>query len=751
MDDASAPDKPAFQTSLKLTPEQLQKLLDFVRTQLDTCCKEMGRGKDGRTEPGSWLDRRRLNQLWYEGDLSWRGNDDTQQGTVYLGGVFADSNFTRGDGKRYVRHMAAKVTDDLIGTSPFFAAMKTPMGQEKPELIKAIEEIAQEGVENSNVPDTMREAVELALVRNEAVVKVRNVFEATGFTGPAKVLVGPDGQPVRSPQKALYIFENDDMVAVPGDQSGLMALAKDASFTCSQEQKSQFTYQQFDSLPQVSVRRKGLDARVLDPRDFITNLKGGDIHENQICAHYYDELPGVLKAVYGQFDVSNAYYCAPESGEKAPIASQGEQATIGTAQEWVPISETYVRFDADEDGLEEEILLIVNRDRFDAPLFYDYLANHMKKRPFEVVHGLRKVPARWYGVGIYTDKFDQLIFVDKTFNRINLKNSKTCTVTAVRRNAIEEWSDQKLPIVLGGDEVLTLNDKWNSKEDGDWLEQKRLIEVSEEETSLMRDGIQSMDLEFGLISAADASASGLNNSKTATGIASIERSGDTLVKAVERIHQTGITNILEQCVDITLENLDPSTISLTKDAEALTLNRDEIRDLPRDVTLLLTRARSTELTQTNQQAIQTSQQYFALLAQDPRQAKAVRPLYVSILTSLEVESADEMLPEVTDDEIKAFAQAQQQKNQPPKEVATIALKDIGPLAPDERAQALKLLGITASTPEQVAQAQAQTVRVEAAKRLQPAPQSSGNQPPPPTPPAVAAPAAPDEPENQAAA
>lgn len=710
-DQPDEPETPAPTTSLVLTDVQLRRLVDYARTRLDSVCKEMGRGKDGLTEAGSWLDKRRLNQLWYEGDLAWRA------GETYLGGVFDDSNFTRGDGKRYVNHLAAKVADDMLGTEPFFASLRKDRSTTNPAVLKAVEEVAQEGVDDSNLPDTLREAVTLALVRNEAVVKLRNVFEATGYMGPAEVLVDANGAPVLTPEKQLYIFRNDDLLPIP-DQPGVVALTKDASFMVAEQDAQAFQYAQFDNLPQTQVKRDGLDGRVIDPRDFICPLKVDSIHEADIVAHFYDETPTVLSQLYGQTAIGLGYYSQTESGTKSAIASQGEQRGTSMDEQWVPVGEVYVRYDANEDGQEEDILLVLDRS-CDKALFCDYLNNHMKKRPFEVLHGLRKVPGRWYGVGVYTDKFDQLIFVDKTFNRINLKNSKSCTVTAVRRDAVQEWSASRgAPIRLGGDEVLTLDSKWGD-EKGEFIRQVRLIEISTEEESLMQTMLQAMDQEFGYISAADASATGLNQSKTATGIASIERSGNNIVKAVERIHARGIENVLEQAVDIILENVDPTRIALTNESAVLTLSRDEIRDLPRDVKLLLTRSRSSETLQTNQQAIVISNQYFDVLEANPRRAKSLRPIYISSLKALDVDDADERLPEVTDEMITAWQAQQQSKSEPPKESVSIALKDLGPLTPEERAQALGQFNIKASPPQAVQQALTEdTLRVASAKRLQ---------------------------------
>jgi hypothetical protein len=388
--------------------------------------------------------------------------------------------------------------------------------------------------------------------------------------------------------------------------------------------------------------------------------------------------------------------------------SQGEQATGSLSQQWVSAAECYVRFDADGDGKEEEIFIVIDKETGKA-LFYDYLHNHMKKRPFEVLHGLRKVPSRWYGVGVYTDKFDQLVFVDKTFNRINLKCSKTATATAARRDAIEEWSDMKLPIEIGGDEILTLNSKW-AGEEGDWLQQKRLIEVTEDEVELMSTMLQAMDQEFGYISAADASASGLNSSETATGVASIERSANNIVKAVERVAITGIKAVLEQCVAIMLENMDAKRLAMGKNAELVTLSRDEIRDMPRDVRLLLTRSRSTELLSTNAQATQKANEYFDILDAAPRRAKAMRNMYLAVLKALEAPDADDILPEVTDEMIAAHQAAQQ----PPEEKPKISIP-YDELLPSEKGQVLQAMGIRPGTQQEAQMIAAQSAAAEAAK------------------------------------
>jgi hypothetical protein len=71
----------------------------------------------------------------------------------------------------------------------------------------------------------------------------------------------------------------------------------------------------------------------------------------------------------------------------------------------------------------------------------------------------------------------------------------------------------------------------------------------------------------------------------------------------------------------------------------------------------------------------------------------MRTMYLSQLKALEVQDADDILPEVTDEMVSAFDQAQQPAQQPekaPRDSISIPYKE---LLPSERAQALQRIGI----------------------------------------------------------
>jgi hypothetical protein len=112
-------------------------------------------------------------------------------------------------------------------------------------------------------------------------------------------------------------------------------------------------------------------------------------------------------------------------------------------------------------------------------------------------------------------------------------------------------------------------------------------------------------------------------------------------------------------VDLALENLHDTELQLSPDgAVLLTINKHEARDIEKDITLLLTRSRSTEMLSANQQALQIGKDYHAMRQQSPETLTHLRSLYLSQLKSLECPDPDTLCPEVTPDEIKQWQESQ---------------------------------------------------------------------------------------------
>jgi len=365
----------------------------------------------------------------------------------------------------------------------------------------------------------------------------------------------------------------------------------------------------------------------------------------------------------------------------------------------VNVHETYYRCRVNEADEHESWLFIVIDFLHRVPVYAEYLGNlKMKRPPFVLLRGVESEPGRAYGVGVYKKFADKNLAIDVWFNRAALKSSKTGSLTFQHEDGWRaEYQGQQL--VIGGTEVYKIpanaSDQYGPNHPP--VFRVNLNEMSDKEFELMEKLIQDGDLSFGVVNAADGAAANLNASGTATGVRNIERTGNILQRATEDLMAADIEEVLELVADTVLENLDEETLQwIPGDDELATLNRDEIRNLPRDVRVLLTKAKGEENLATNQQASQIVQDYYS----KPLWLRAkIRGFVVQQLKSLFIADADQVIEEPTEEQIAA-----EQQNQPtgpgqtaggPKETLNIALKDIGPLTPNERTQALALFGITA--------------------------------------------------------
>lgn len=709
-EDDSQPQQPAQSakpaSSLILTPEREQWLTKLCVDFLKDTERQIGRNARGETEVGSPLYRRKCNMETHADDLKWRAAE--------YGGVFAEQfNFTRGKSKQIQRRMSAKLTDDLLGTTPFWAAFPERAGD--PELVKNIEAYVQEKIEQAGIPQILREAISAALVRDEVILHFWYDTDISKYVGPATVAVDPaTGEPIKTPVKGFFIYQNDDMVPNPA-VAGEMILKKDPSFTTS----TQLQYQSFDALAQEQVIWDGLRAVLLDNRDFICPYNVPTIHAAKFYARRYDREWAQMKAQYAGFDTAESYFSQHPESAASNVGKDSYNQSESDLIKYVHVAECYIRCDADQDGSEEEILFVLDVEN-QKPVFYDYLYKHLKKRPNEVIVGLRKVANSWAGVGVYSETKHANTFIDLTFNRVIKKDSQNGSVTGINPKACKEWATGDNGFKVGGPEYVHWNQGFGTPENPG-VYRIQLTEVSAESMDLSNGASQDLEVTFGVSTTASGSANKLDRSTTATGNALMEKEGDQIVKEAMKGEGEGIIACLEQCVDIVLENMDPTEIYLTKEAQLITLNRDEIRGLEKQVRLVLTKSRSAEGAALSQQAMNVM---FAYMEKPPAERRAVRDFVVSILKSLEVVDAEEKVPQVTDQDIAAYAA--QTAQQPPAN-ASVSAK-LSDFAPSERAAIVQRdYDIQPATEDELAQHVAQQTAAKVTEKV-------ASQPPP-TPPA----------------
>jgi hypothetical protein len=695
---------------LSLTQAQIDRLVEKFIRRMEEVRDEMGILVGGQCQTNGWAWEREKNQAQYDNDWEWR---------KALGGIFRYSNFSLNISKRYARLMAAKTSDTLVGTDPFFSAMPTEHGN--PELAKQAEWFIQEKISQSNAKRRIKEAQKTALIRNESVVKLSYVNNDTHFRGPAIVAVGPfayqaqptkdnpqgvfqfgAGEPIMTP-KGDYIYQKDDVFEDPNVE-GLLHLEKEPAVSF----RHQFEFAFKQDLDQTLKGPEGLDVRTLDYRDFLCPLKVATVHEADINVHLFDMQFERLRAMYRGLPVADKYFAetiatfnAPLSGDKNPKPEKGELEEGSKVLKLVNCADGYFRtnpYEGDEGqdlGLESEIWMVVDI-RAKKLIWADYLGNHMAKRPFEVIPGIELVQNRWYGVGVFAMLDHKQKYVDTQFNRVNFKSSKSSGVRFRVKNAVAQWKAGE-KMVVGDDKIYDIEDpRFDSRNPP--LFQVNLTEIDEYAMKLIELMIQAGSTEVGIVGPDDGAMAGLDTTKLATGIKSLERTGNLLMKFTEADHADGITAVLDQAVDFILENMDEDEVAYKADTDQLlALNRQEIRKSRKSVKLLLTKSRSTELIESARMVIQLVREYYEALT--PYERYKLRPEYLRQLKALEVPDADNRLDEVTKEQADAWLkeQAEKKPDLPPK--TSVASKIT--LYPSERAQIVAREGIVPASLEEM--------------------------------------------------
>lgn len=688
----------------------------------------------------TWVWQRQIARFEYAGNYVHRRA---------LGGVFMENGpgggWSMNMPKRFVNALASKAEDDILGSDMFFASM--PENIKNPQeagLSKQVEAKIQKEVGRSNLRACLAESIRVALTEGERCIKLTYEVDKTQYIGDAEVMMDGD-QPFKTPN-GDYVFKKDNVLVIVVDIQGNFVRLSDPQTPLAVDQMGQPVefiqsrlekemsvlmpdqpvFQLLQGITLTIMHKNGLRAEGLFAEDFIYDIYQRHLSDCRLLAHVYDIPVKEIEQNYPQSGYGARRQrispTGPMSQASQPIIDAGEQLRVGYAEDLVNIHEAYYRVRVNpEDQFDSWLFLVIDMTNR-LPVYAEYLGNmKMKKPPFVLLRGLRSEPGRAYGVGIYADFRDKNMAIDVTFNRLMLKDSKEGSVTFVNGAMIKEvQAGHKL--VIGGKEYYNLNDAYPD-EIGPKNPPVFRINLNEMDTNgweimdkLMASGV----IEYGVtdISSLTDTNAPIGKDATATATRNIERTGNVLQKTTQRMMADDILAVLDIAVDLILENSDPSQLMWVPGEETLAeLNREEIRNLPRDLRLTLTRSKGAELVQTNAQATQLVLQYISLPLYD---RKKTREFFLDQLRALDIADADTTLDDPTEEEISAEQQAKAQAKEPPKESVSIALKDLKPLTFNERAQALAQLNITASPPQEVEQMQmaddAREAQMEAAKK-----------------------------------
>jgi hypothetical protein len=668
-----------FETSYILTREQEDELVDHAMKRLEQLENETGRDRaesdwwttgDGvhhRHGDGTervertWMGKRKLYDRVYANDVEHRA--------VTLGGIFRESNLVVPLARRIVRQMTARAVNYYFSTDPWFAAY--PTGDNDREKANKADRYTRWKMDKAGLKRKLEFAVERAFVLGECVVKTTWKKREQFYKTYANVLVDETGADVFATD-GDYILDTDTVIplVVPDPDTGqpiptnAMVLARDGEtpipMTPAYERKL---------ITRRITHYNGTDSEPLHFMDFLCPLSAPSIQEADCVVHLYDKPVMDIADQWKKEQLENGAEASAESTRKAIELMRNLSSHNGTpknaqtgdrpdvkgsgggllestsADPVASIAEFYLRYDADGDGIMEEITLWVDRNTR-TPIFYDYVANVTQDglRPFSTIR-VNELSGCWYGIGGMEMFETTQEIVDLTVNRWNFANSKSARVDFWNpQNTMEGRSNPHLKLNWGGTYTpingKTAQDCLTSV----YLENNKETQLQE----FFQFFMQIATNESGVANSNDAQAAGLETSELATGIRNIEKSGQEMFSLYLGHLEPGIADALRRAVRLLFLNLEPQEIyTYFEEGEEgeggdtlVRIDPQDIMDMDIDVEVLLSRYRGEQILESSGQAVALTEKFYVL----PYEVQVVvAPLFRDMLRALQIKNPDKII------------------------------------------------------------------------------------------------------------
>ena len=655
-----APEEPraVFKTDLKLTREQEDALCQHVLRRFNELDLELGRSStaintdgvprffDGSSDATGtrrlkgqrkFMEKRALYQLMMANDYSWRP-------LLMPKSIFAKSNLVVPLCRRIWKQMVARGHNYFFGTDPWLTVQG--IGVEDEALAKAIQLLTETKLRENQNMAMLRRSLMLAFGMGECVLKTTHTENVQYFQRTERVTLAPDGTPLASAD-GEPIKETDEWI--PTEDGPGFSLKRDPATIHPDPSKLQFEDVLLDK---ENVIYRGPSIRTVYYRDFLCPLDTPDIQAADICFHImslgvnelassYLANPGTdLKSLATAIHALNA--CLGYDGTSKAAASArpeyGEaEAPTNASEPQIEIAECYVRFDANGDGYQEEIMIVLDLQS-GYPITYDYVANVTPDglRPFRTI-----VPApldgRWCGQGTFEMFERHQEIIDLLINRRSVSQGEAGRVVGWRpENTVQGQNNPALQLNWGGTYALLPNKKWEDTLFVTYLSDNKFQDLTQE----MESFIQFAFNESGVQHANDAAVAGMETTKLATGIRNIEASGQEMYGVYISELEAGITAVANAFVTLLYSKLDDQESYLYFDGNIpreLTLASRNVRNLRFNVSVLLSRYKDEQVLASNSQATMLLDNFYA---KPPGLQTVLAPMLVKQLTALQIKNAE---------------------------------------------------------------------------------------------------------------
>ncbi|TXH15600.1 MAG: hypothetical protein E6R03_06920 [Hyphomicrobiaceae bacterium] len=683
-DDGVSPLMP-FPTGYVLTREQEDELVSHAMNRLQKLENETGRNiskgngwwssenvaisdPEGTDSPQhTWMGKRLLFDKTYKNEMEWRPR--------LLGGIFAESNLVVPAARRITRQMIARAVNYYFGTDPWFAIY--PVGVMDKERADKADRYVRWKMDQAKLKRTEEQAIERAFILGEAVIKTSWANRQQIYKTRATVLVDETGADIVGAD-GDYIMESDlwiqdsteDPATGEAVLSDLLVLKRDGKTP----QPEAMIWQE-KTITRRITHYKGPEAKIINFMDFLCPIDAESVQLADCVVHLYDmplmdladqwkkSIPAESTAEDRMEATRNAIELLRKlettngitnTAQNSDTVDSVSPAGIGIdrGQPVVEIAEFYLRYDADGDGILEDVCLVLDK-KTRTPIFYDYTANVTDDglRPISVAR-VNEVPGRWYGIGAMEMFNTSQQIIDLWMNRKNHSNSRAARVDFWSpHNTLEGRANPNLETNWGGTYTPAPNKTAKDCLESVYLENN----IGDNLQEMIEFFMQLMMNESGIANANDGNVAGMDSTKLATGIRNIEKSGQELFSLFLGHLEPGISESLAKMVKLVFSNIDQMEVyRYFEDGEAggeggsellREINPGDIANIEIDTRVLLTRYRGEQILESYTRGWNIVKEYYA--EPNPEVQARTTEFAQGMLKAMQVPNANKIIQPIT--------------------------------------------------------------------------------------------------------
>jgi len=633
-----------FRSSLVLTREREDLLCQYAKRWYDRLNEQLGREdtsmETGVNGMGAFFGtlagnvERRGERRFFEKRLLYQligENNFDHRKYLHPNSIFAHSNLVAPVARRIATQQAARAISYFFGTDPWFS--QYPVGGDGDKAFaQQLQKLTETKFRASRSTDALRRAVEHSFIVGEAIMKTTFAHDQEFYRETLVCAVGPDGLPlIASDEEPITPTDTFSMLedpAQPGTGAMVFVLDRDKQTPVPNPEALNF---QEVSLDRQVTHYKGPRTTQVHWRDFLCPLNAPSVQEAECVIQVIERTPSQIVQTYvqaeagaeGLEEMQRAVAAVRDgmagtevykTGDRSARPELGETTDAESPESISEYAECYLRYDADGDLVQEDIMLVINL-RTGFPIFYDYVANvtDNKLRPFTVIRP-KAVINRWYGQGAIEQFELHQETVDLMLNRRNFNQSGSGRVILWRPEfTYEGQNDPELAYNWGKtyhplpgknmDEILKVVYIEDNKGDDLTREIEFFLQLAMNES-----GIQHAN---------DGNTAGADSTKLATGIHNIEKSGQELfgvvIAELDGGQNWGITGVINSFTTCLYNNLDPEEVFEYFEGDAVVeMQVPEAKGLSMNVETLLTRYRDEQILESSTQAVMLVEKYYSM-------------------------------------------------------------------------------------------------------------------------------------------